>query len=114
MFGLIDAVLIRHQRKEDKNNNGRRAVGGSAARIVFSRIEKKVEGKPLLLISSVNLNSCLQKVFEYGNDFKEQPSVINRNYVDHGMMHRKITKRDCIQLFLLYYNLIDFFDIIKS
>lgn len=115
LFGLIDARLIRLQRKEDRNAKGRRAVGASAAKKLFSRIEKEqdIKKKYFLLFSFLNVNSCLQKVFEDGDDFKKQPLVINRNFVDHGMMHRKVTKRDCIQLFLLYYNLMEFLDIIS-
>lgn len=115
LFGLIDARLIRLQRKEDRNAKGRRAVGASAAKKLFSRIEKEqdIKKKCFLLFSFLNVNSCLQKVFEDGDDFKKQPLVINRNFVDHGMMHRKVTKRDCIQLFLLYYNLMEFLDIIS-
>lgn len=115
LFGLIDARLIRLQRKEDRNAKGRRAVGASAAKKLFSRIEKEqdIKKKCFLLFNFLNVNSCLQKVFEDGDDFKKQPLVINRNFVDHGMMYRKVTKRDCIQLFLLYYNLMDFLDIIS-
>ena len=55
---------------------------------------------------------CIQKVFEDGNDFKNQPAVINRNFIDHGMLTRSVVRKDCVQLFLLFYNLIEFLDII--
>ena len=31
--------------------------------------------------------------------------VLNRNYIDHGMNRKNVRKKDCIQLFLLLYNL---------
>lgn len=33
---------------------------------------------------------------------------MNRNFVDHGMLHRKVRRMDCIQLFLAYYNFLMF------
>lgn len=33
---------------------------------------------------------------------------MNRNFVDHGMLHRKVRRIDCIQLFLVYYNFLTF------
>jgi len=59
-----------------------------------------------------NLFACLKKVFESGKDFKNQPDVINRNFLDHGMMTNKVRKKDCIQLFLLYYNMLELLDMI--
>lgn len=116
LFGLIDARLIRLQRDEDRNKrNGRRSSGASAAKNLFQRIESKhgISKTLFLMFQFQNVSSCLQKVFEDGNDFKTQPNVINRNFLDHGMLHRRVTKRDCIQLFLLYYNLLELLAIIS-
>ena len=115
LFGLIDARLIRLQRDEDRNpKNNRRPVGLTASQKLFKRIEKEkdINKKVYLLFSYQNVYACLMKVFEDGGDFKKQPEVINRNFVDHGMLHRDVTKRDCIQIFLLYYNLLEFLDIV--
>ena len=46
----------------------------------------------------------MKTFFDHGNDFKIQPEVINRNFVTHGMLHRNVSRRDCIMLFLLLYN----------
>ncbi len=48
----------------------------------------------------------------HGRDFKRQPDIVNRNFIDHGMLHRNVTKRDRIQIFLLYYNLLEILDIV--
>ena len=115
LFGLIDARLIRLQRKEDRNKSGKRASGASAARKLAHHIESTHDLSQMVffLFSFQNVGACLQKVFADGNDFKTQPEVINRNFLDHGMLHRKVTKRDCIQLFLLYYNLLELLVIIS-
>ena len=86
----------------------------TASQKLFKRIEKEkdINKKVYLLFSYQNVYACLMKVFEDGGDFKKQPEVINRNFVDHGMLHRDVTKRDCIQIFLLYYNLLEFLDIV--
>ena len=37
--------------------------------------------------------------------FSIQPQVINRHFSVHGMLHRRILKRDAIQTILAVYNL---------
>lgn len=114
LFSLIDAKLIRLQRDEDRNRQGKRKSGQGASKKLFEHImqEQHIDKKFWLLFSWKNLNSCLLTVFADGDDFKKQPAVINRNFIDHGMFHRKVLKRDCIQIFLLYYNLLEFLEII--
>ena len=58
----------------------------------------------------INLLSCLDTYFSYGDNFAKEPNVINRNYIDHGMNTREVRKRDCIQLFLATYNLCEIMD----
>ena len=65
-----------------------------------------------MLFSHENIFNCLLAVFADGKDFKIQPEGINRNFLGHGMLTRKVARKDCVQLFLLYYNLMDYLDII--
>jgi len=58
--------------------------------------------------------ACFEKFFENGNDFRKEPKLINRNFIAHGMNRRDVRKRDCIQLFLALYNLVDFLDFISE
>ena len=112
LFGLIDAKLIRLQKK-DKDSKGKwREVGKSAANIVLDKIksEQDLEKKFFLLLDYENILSCLNTVFARADDFRKQPLVINRNFVDHGMMTKKVIRKDCVQIFLLYYNLLMFLD----
>ena len=115
LFGLIDSRLIRLQRNEDRSKSGRRSSGAAAARKLSRQIENTHDLNNMFfhLLKYQNVSACLQKVFEDGNDFKNQPAVINRNFLDHGMLHRRVTKRDCTQLFLLYFNLLEMLEFIS-
>lgn len=117
LFSLLDAKLIRMQKKSDINpRTKRRDSGIRAAENIKKRIESEqnIDKKLFLLLSHKNLFSCLSSFFVGGDDFKIQPILANRNFVDHGMLTKNIRKRDCIQLFLLYYNFLEFFEILNS
>ena len=104
LFSLIDALLIRFQRNKETQGK-RRAVGFSAVLKAKERVD--VDEQTGLLVSAIysaNVFACLGKIFEDGKDFKDQPSIINRNFVDHGMLTHPVRKKDCLQLFLLLYN----------
>lgn len=116
LFSLIDAKLIRMQRKEDIGRKKYRDSGKLAVENIKNRIEAEhdINNKFFLLLSYKNLFACLAEFFKNGDDFKKQPELANRNFIDHGMLTRNVRKRDCIQLFLLYYNFLEFFEIINS
>jgi|LAHS01.1.fsa_nt_gb uncharacterized protein YukE len=109
LFALIDAKMIR---KQPKQEGKRRPVGGTAARELKKRFADKHDVNTMffLLFDYINLMACLDIFFKNGEDFKQEPAVINRNFVGHGMHSRKVRKRDCIQLFLVLYNLTDFLE----
>lgn len=112
LFSLIDALLIRLQKKSALDGK-RRKVGLNAVNEAKKRTENDLNTELLFTaMFCTNLFACLEKVFEGGKDFKKQPTVINRNFLDHGMLTRKVTRKDCIQLFLLYYNVLELLDMI--
>lgn len=103
IFSMIDSRLIRSQRHI--NGKSQRPSGKKAAANLFKRIEADIEDYMIVtLMDQANISSALQTVFGKGNDFQKQPNVINRNFLDHGMLYRRITKKDCIMLFILLYN----------
>lgn len=105
LFGLIEAPLIRKQ-KNDKPK-----VGSKAVNRIKGQINEEEKSKLFFtILCCTNLFSCLDKVFESAHDFKVEPFVINRNFVAHGMSTRRIEKRDCIQLFFILQNLLQFLD----
>ena len=117
IFSLLDAKLIRMQRKEDINHKTKRRDSGlQAAKHIKTRIENEhdINKKFFMLLSYTNLFACIGEFFAQGNDFKKQPKLANRNFIDHGMLHKNVRRRDCVQLFLLYYNFIEFFDCLEK
>lgn len=114
LFTLIDAQLIRLQKKSDfDSKQSQRKVGAQAVKKAKTKAEDDLD-KRLFFTTMFcsNLFACLFKVFENGNDFRRQPQVINRNFLNHGMLTRRVTRKDCIQLFLLYYNMLSFIEMI--
>lgn len=116
IFSLIDARLIRSQIDSDRKRNGQRPSGKTAAVNLFGRIEAQYIDQSMLftVLNQVNILAALETVFEVGGDFKNQPSVINRNFLDHGMLHRNVTKRDCVMMFLLLYNFTQHLNIVET
>lgn len=114
LFSIMDAKLIRLQKKSELKNNKRRKVGAKAADILFKKIKETTDvlETKFSAFSYYGLSECLNIVFANADDFKVQPEIINRNFLMHGMMHRNVYKRDCVQLFLLYYNFIKLLDLI--
>ncbi len=104
LFSLIDGRLIRLQGRAKAGEM--RAVGKGAVKRNFGELESQTMNLDDFYnyLNRVNLIGALSKVFEFGDNFKVQPEVINRNFIDHGMMHKKVTRRDCCLLFLLLYN----------
>lgn len=106
---MIDGLLIERQRDEDRNNRNRRHTGKTAAEKLFGHIKNNNDRfqNHLAIYCFVvqNVLSCLKTVFADGGDFIGNPSVINRNYIGHGMGTRQASQKDCIQLYLLYMNL---------
>lgn len=111
LFSIIDSRIIRLQSKKDEKFG----VGiGAIAK--FKDVAKKRttdEGKLFLALCYTNIFPCLFAMFEDTNKFSKKTAVINRNYLDHGMSCRIVRRKDCIKLFLLLYNLLEFIDIIK-
>lgn len=104
LFGLIDAKLIRVQPR-----NKKREVGSKAVRLLKTQFEGNKDEQVLyIMLFCSNLFACLETMFAYGNNFKDEPDIVNRNFADHGMNRRRIRKRDCIQLFLVLNNLMYF------
>ena len=117
MFSLIDGVLIRihegeiyelykqtYQYKRQKKK--RRPVGEAAA----NNITEYYGHAPASFhfYQYVGLKTCLPKLFIDANDFSIPEHIINRNLVSHGMLRRKVEKKDCLQLFLLFANFIKY------
>lgn len=102
LFGLIDAKLIREQPKSKKEW---RKVGKNAVKYLQEHSEEAQKITLYSMLHFANLIACLETFFERGDDFSQEPTTINRNFITHGMNRRSVRQRDCIQLFLLLNNL---------
>ena len=110
LFGIIDAKLIRKQKRGEKY----RPSGSKAAKRLREQFESDDNEKMLFtMLLCVNLFACLETLFANADDFKIEPPTINRNFVCHGMTRRPVRQRDCIQLFLALYNFMLFFDFLS-
>ncbi|MCC8076532.1 MAG: hypothetical protein LIO95_11455 [Clostridiales bacterium] len=109
LFSMIDAKLIRLQRKQDLNGKMRN-TGKRAAKDMYDKVEALANKDPSFpfawYLRAINVYECICTYFAYGGDFRKQPDIGNRNFIDHGMYTKRVRKRDCIQLFLIYYNLL--------
>jgi len=104
LFSMIDARLIRSQ--EEGRMNGRRKTGKKAAEKLFDRIDTKyiTESMMFTALDQINVLRSLEAVFANGENFRTQPDIINRNFLDHGMLYRRVRRKDAAMLFLLLYN----------
>lgn len=109
LFGIIESKIIR---KQSKHSNKRRKIGLRATQNLKEKFDTQFDTQQMLfsMLSCANLFSCLETFFADGEDFRREPQAINRNFVAHGMNTREVRKRDCIQLFLVLDNLMDFLD----
>ena len=105
LCGLIDSKLIRLQ------SDARRPVGAGAVAKLKANYDGSGEKMLAEAMFTYNLLAYLETLFAGGKGFKAEPETLNRNYIGHGMNHRAVRKRDCIQLFLALNNLMHFFDL---
>lgn len=62
----------------------------------------------------VTIITASLKIFEYGDDFKDDMTIINRNYLAHGMSKRSISKLECFQVWCLSYSICVLLDAIEE
>lgn len=109
LFGIIDCKLYKYgllNKKRDKVLLGK----GFAEK--YSEI-KKYDNFYLQEIL-INIIQTIIKVFENGNNFKNKMTIINRNYLSHGMSQRDITQLECFQVWCLTYSVWVLLDVIEE
>lgn len=110
LFSLIDSILIRKQGKSTQLKTGVNAI-----RLYKENFEKShdLTKKLFTFLNKMNLFKCMFVLFDDTSNFTKECPLVNRNYLDHGMTSKRVRKKDCIKLFLLLFNLIDFAEIYK-
>ncbi|MBE6740906.1 MAG: hypothetical protein E7570_01245 [Ruminococcaceae bacterium] len=111
LFSIIDSRIIRLQKKGE----GKLDVGIRAIKKFKKLTRKAITNKDIFFFSliSSNILECLFMIFEDTENFTKETTVVNRNYIDHGMTSKPVRKTDCIKLFILLYNILELIDYIK-
>lgn len=106
LISLIDGELIRsgYLSYENKKTGAR-----AGKRVVETISGEEMFGLPgFFHLELLNYESFINTLFEKANDFKKEPTHINRNYLHHGMSKRKMLRRDCIKLLVAYHKTISY------
>ena len=107
---MIDHELIlkgfRHKPKEDQLE-GNYKIGLSAA-CEYRKRNKKAYNKSFLYANLyfLNIMETLMALFQDTENFTNEPKMINRNYVVHGMSTRTVTEIDCFKVWSALYSLV--------
>lgn len=108
LCSLIDGRIYKRQPiVEGKRRKGNKQFFET---IKKTGLEEHLLEQGFLLLQMDNLIAYLQKLFEQARDFTLKSDSLNRNLLLHGMNKRPVRKRDCIQLFLALYNVVDIMD----
>lgn len=113
LFSLIDRELIKLQKKE---TDSYLKTGAGAIGVFKKKVETEYKEDIKLLyfyLIEINLVEALFKIFEGTKNFTKKCDSPNRNYLIHGMTLKPVRKKDCIKLFLILYNLLDFVDVME-
>lgn len=107
MFGLIDHELIGMGfEKTYKNQEPRKMLGVSAAKEYLKENNEDYSKKIIFIyLFFLNIMEVLKTLLADGNNFTNEPDMINRNFISHGMSHRMVSDIDCFRVWLALYGL---------
>ena len=111
-FSMIDSAIVHSQGKLRRNSNQNRKPGYDGMKKIMEKYRLDEDSYYLLSANLKNLYSCLSVVFKPERNFETQPKIINRHFVVHGTLHRKVIRRDAIQVLLLLFNLCTYLEIV--
>lgn len=105
LFSLVDSLLIHTQDETKYAENRKQGNKG------ISRFEELVEPddcqklafKVLCFIACTN---ALKAFFDETKNYQNRNPVLNRHLLCHGMLQREVNGIDCVQLMLLYENML--------
>jgi len=111
LCALMDGEMIKSQSIDNNRKFGERGI-----KFLKSMVNqrKDVKNATLLFLEFQCLSSALASVFASDPNFLNEPGLINRNYVMHGMITRRILRKDYVQLFLIYGNLLRYIDFYRK
>ena len=101
LASLIDGALIS---SPHNGNTSNRKTGEGAGKKIINELEKDdFLGLPgLFNLEIKNYHAFICTFFARANGFFTEPLSLNRNFLQHGMSKREITRTDCIKLLMAY------------
>lgn len=101
----IEALLIRNQPRNSNRRHTKKAVE-KFCNVHKSELERqRIQYRALCYATLIE---ALDVLYSSSDNFRKQPNVINRHFLMHGMLTRPVKRMECIQLLLIYYNLLEF------
>lgn len=111
LFGIIDKRLYDFGFTVKRKNQVVIATGKTAV----DEFDKKTHCYDYTIFAMLtNIVHAIKRIFEYGNDFKDEMIIINRNYLAHGLSKRKISKLECFQIWCLAYSTCVYIDVLRK
>lgn len=106
LFAIIDSCFIIGQPIPPKDSkNSKRKLAGSAVKDAVN------EDKYNIAIFAYTTKNIIDRLFKYANDFDpSEEDGLSRNFLSHGMNQYTPNRKDCLQLFVLLYNIYVSFD----
>ena len=107
LFALIDHELIEKKIIKKSSKKEWYASGNSAVKELKNQNEKDYDKSFLYAnLCFLNIMKTLATLFAGGDNFANEPNLINRNYITHGMSERKVTELDCFRVWSALYSLV--------
>lgn len=108
LFSLIDSVIIHAQ--DGTEYAGNRWPGGKKAIKRYKDLAEPEDwpGFTTRVLSFISSIAALNAFFDTTTDFHNTNPVLNRHLTCHGMLLREVNRTDCVQLSLLYRNMLHF------
>lgn len=108
LFGMIDNKIYSYGLLNKQN---RVKLGSSFAK---EYVDKKKYDEFTFQGVFVNILKAIETIFSDGNNFTNEMTIINRNYLTHGMSKRNISKLECFQIWCLAYSMWIMLDVIEE
>ena len=103
LFGLLDQQLINRKffKEDGRLKTGRSVIGE------LEKTEKShKENTHLHYLQFALIINCLITLFKGVKNFEKEPSVINRNFIMHGMTVKEVNENDCFKVLSALYSFV--------
>ena len=89
LCSIIDGIIYKRQKC---NSSKRKGNKNFFTKIRDNGIKEEIIQNSFYLLYMDNLIAYMKKLFEYADDFKITTTVLNRNFLLHGMLRRNVKK----------------------